>query len=58
MTIEERIAQRIAEIEADREKFIQDVTRQVNVYNLMLGELKRLIEPVEETVNNDPTTPN
>lgn len=50
MTIEERIAQRIAELEVEMANFVREANTKLGQYQAALAELKRLIEPVEETV--------
>ncbi len=44
MTLEERIAERIALLEAERKKFIEEANQKLAAYEGAIGELKRLIE--------------
>lgn len=50
MTTEERIAQRIAELRAEMDKFVIQTNQQITAYQAAIGELERLIKPDEPVI--------
>ncbi len=44
-SLEERIRERIAEMEKERDEFVQRANQSVAAYNGGIAELKRLLEP-------------
>ena len=51
---EQKIRERITELEKERDGFVLEANKQVAAYNGAIGELKRLIEPPKEAKENKP----